>query len=198
MLVTWVTWVWWYLMKTHKKLRVHIEISHSVPWDILINNTMKINIYDIMAIFHVNYSWSHFLSTLLCPDLLVSYPLNGLFGCDTDVHVHLFKCPYPLLAVCSEVPHRTNHSCSACKYVQTRVLAGKLCFRYKTDFWHWGNLKRDKQNQYNNIFIIILVKYFFHQQWSNISMNAKNLFLNSAWNKMSVHWPYWDLWPSWT
>lgn len=114
-----------------------------------------------MAIFHLN-SVNFILWALSCALIsLISYPLDGLFGCDTDVHVHLFKCPYPLLTICSEVPHRTNHSCSACKYVQTRVLAGKLCFRYKTDFWHWGNLKRDKQNQYNNIFIIILVKYFF-------------------------------------
>lgn len=97
---------------------------------------------------------------------LISYPLDGLFGCDTDVHVHLFKCPYPLLTICSEVPHRTNHSCGACKYVQTRVLAGKLCFRYKTNLWHWGNLKREKENQYN-VFIIYIHHIIFFL-WSVI------------------------------
>lgn len=135
---------------------------------------MKINYYDIMTIFHINYSWFPFMITVLCPNLLISYPLDGLLGCDTDVHVHLFKGPYPLLTVCSEVPHRANHSCGACKYIQTRVLAGKLRFGYKTDFWHWGNLKRSKQNQYNNIFIISSNIFFF--QWSNISMKVKIKF----------------------
>lgn len=85
-----------------QKVKGSYRDSYSVPWDtsIHINNTMKINNYDIMAIFHVNYSWFHLLSTLLCPDLFdllpLGWPLRVWYRCPCTLVQMSLSTPYNL------------------------------------------------------------------------------------------------------
>lgn len=73
----------------------------TVPWNIHINNTMKINIYDIMTIFHINYTQliSFFEHCLVpwSPGLLpLGLPLRVWYRCPCTLVQMSLSTPYSL------------------------------------------------------------------------------------------------------
>lgn len=96
----------------------------TVPWNIHINNTMKTNIYDIMTIFHINYTQLiSFFWALSCA--LIFWSLTPWIASSGVIQMSMYTC--------SNVP--IHSLLSVARFHTGRIIRAVLVNMYKPGYW---------------------------------------------------------------